>query len=45
MLAFQLLRRRSAKHTARAGCRTRQRKEWDMNNVVERLHFWVGDHT
>ena len=38
----------------RAGCPTRQRKEWDMNSVVEpniknsvveRLHFWVGDHT
>ena len=29
---------------ARAGCTTRQRKEWDMNSVVEHLHFWVGDH-
>ena len=34
MLAFQLLRRRVPK-TARAGCPTRQRKEWDMNSVVE----------
>ena len=24
---------------ARAGCPTRQRKEWDMKSVVERLHF------
>src|SRR3954462_5072692 len=34
MLAFQLLRRR-VPNTARAGCPTRQRKEWDMNSVVE----------
>ena len=34
MLAFQLLRRR-VPNTARAGCPTRQRKEWDMNIVVE----------
>ena len=34
MLVFQLLRRR-VPNTARAGCPTRQRKEWDMNSVVE----------